>query len=603
MFGYYYEIDNPAAVHECEAYTARQYPTESRESPHITHGRTGRRHFGIAAEDKAARQGIIACLEGQALRKNGTDNPVSSSDVLDLYQERGHEFLHSLTGKFALAVIDQNRDRMILAIDRMGIETLSYFTSSRGIVFGSLGGQVAGFPGVGRDIRPQAIFEYLFMHMVPAPRTVFQNVSKLAPATAVVWKGGSADVTCYWQPSSTKHSADGYPKLKSSLHHALENAIIQNKPDEKTGAFLSGGLDSSTVAGKLSKVGGGRCKTFSVGFGEADYDELRFARLANSHFGCQGFEYSLDAKDIVAVFSKIATAFDEPFGNSSALPTYYCAKLAADNGVTHLLAGDGGDELFGGNERYARQTIFNYYQKIPAALRSSLVEPLTSRVSEESRITPLRKFRSYVQQARIPLPDRFESWNLVYREGVTNLLHDDFSAQIDLDGPLQIMRDEWDSVAEDSLLNKMLVYDWKFTLADNDLRKVNVMCKLAGIDVSYPMLADDVVDVAMAVPPSIKMRNLRLRSFYKKSMQGFLPDAILTKEKHGFGLPFGTWLKQDRQLGDLIYSNLQALKRRNIVSDKFIDRIVEQHISGHPNYYGYVIWDLAVLEQWLSHNS
>ncbi|MEL7187119.1 MAG: asparagine synthase C-terminal domain-containing protein, partial [Pseudomonadota bacterium] len=390
------------------------------------------------------------------------------------------------------------------------------------------------------------------------------------------------------------------PALIEELHVCLQEVIRKPGARSTTGSFLSGGLDSSSISGTLARVSDTAAKTFSVGFGDNEYDELKFARIAIEEFECDSFEYQMTPQDIVNVFPKIAAQFDEPFGNSSAAPTYFCAKLAADNGVSDLLAGDGGDEIFGGNERYVRHRIFEFYNRLPGWLRTGLIEPATRLVHPDSRVMPLRKARSYVDQALIPLPERFESWNLAYREGSEQMLTTQFSESIDKDGPFQIMQSVWNAAPSDDLLEKMLWYDWHFTLADSDLRKVGTMCELANVRVSYPLLSDPIVALSNRVHPKMKINGTDLRVFFKDAMKGFLPPQIINKKKHGFGLPFGLWLKTDSNLRDLIYTNLSGLKKRQIVRTDFIDNVVQAHHAGHASYYGYILWDLAMLEAWLA---
>ncbi len=549
----------------------------------------------------ASADGLLVALKGRPLW-NGEPLPADSNAGLETigraFRERGDGVLQSLEGPFALAIVDTARRSALLAVDRMGIERLTYASPVAGLVFGTSATEVAAFPGVGGEIRDQALYDFLFMHMVPAPETVYAGVSKLPPGTALRFEDGRCRLRRYWTPSYD-YLRD-FDALKSSLEDGLAAAVRDSGLDAETGAFLSGGLDSSSVTGMLARASHAPAKTFSVGFGEEAYDELRFARVASRHFGCRGFEYQVTPADIVEAFPRIAASYDEPFGNSSAVPTYFCAKLAADNGVTHLLAGDGGDELFGGNERYARQQIFDFYGHIPAWLRRGVLEPLLRPVSSERGFLPLRKLKSYVEQASIPLPDRFESWNFVYREGRPRLLDPEFAAAVDIDGPLTRMREVWAGAPSLQILERMLWYDWHFTLADNDLRKVGTMCELAGVRVSYPMLHPAVVNLSTRVPPSMKMKRLELRTFFRGAMQDFLPAEVLSKKKHGFGLPFGVWLKSDAQLGELIYSLLSDLKRRQIVSAPFLTELVEEHRSGHASYYGYVLWDLAMLEAWLA---
>ncbi len=365
------------------------------------------------------------------------------------------------------------------------------------------------------------------------------------------------------------------------------------------GAFLSGGLDSSTVSGLQCRHRGEPTPTFSIGFGEAGYDEIPYARIAARHFSTDPHEYYVSPEDVTAALPKIAAAYDEPFGNSSAIPTYFCARLARECGVDLLLAGDGGDEIFAGNERYAKQKVFELYHAIPAPLARMLVNPWT-RLPGARRIPPLRKLASYVDQARIPLPERMQTYNFLMRVAPTEVFTPDFLGQVNPDAPLDQMRRVWEEVGEGDTLDRMLYLDWKYTLADNDLRKVTHMAELAGAGVRYPMLDDEVVELSLRVPSRLKLRGTRLRYFYKSAMRDFLPREILHKPKHGFGLPFGEWLKTSVPLQQLVYGQLEALKGRGIVQDDFLDRLIETHRHGHASYYGTMLWVFAMLEGWLS---
>ena len=403
----------------------------------------------------------------------------------------------------------------------------------------------------------------------------------------------------YWNPSFDEHGAGEFEALAAELREALRTAVRDSAPDERTGAFLSGGLDSSTVVGVLSELSPGTAQSFSIGFGYPAYDELDYARIANKRFGAQGHEYVVTGDDIASAFPMIARAYDEPFGNSSALPAYYCARFARENGIEHLLAGDGGDELFAGNSRYARQTFFQRYQLIPPMLRRAVIEPLLRAWPDSMVVPPIRKARNYVQRANTPLPERLELWNLMYRLGPAQVLHPDFLADVDTAHPNSRMREVWNSAPCRHDLNRMLFLDWQYTLADNDLRKVETMAELGGVRVSYPMLHDAVVRVATQVPPALMMPGTKLRDFYKRAMTGFLPDEIIHKPKHGFGLPFGLWLQDSPSLRELVMENLRNLERRRIIHPALLDRLLHLHGAEDAEYYGVFVWVLAMLEQWL----
>lgn len=557
----------------------------------------------IAARDTARRGNLLVALRGQPVwTRDGryTRDGADCEGILAAYGARGMALLEDLRGRFALAIVDGDRKRVMLAIDPMGIERLCWAISGDGLVFSDSAEAVANFPPLRASLRAQAVHDFLLMHMIPAPDTAFDGVHKLEPGMKLVFEDGRASLDRYWTPQFSERRSESPEALKKSLRDTLDAAVARCRPDAQTGAFLSGGLDSSTVAGVLGKVSGQAPRTFSIGFGVESHDEIHYARISARHFGCDATEYNVTADDIVTVFDRIASAYDEPFGNSSAVPTLFCAQLAAKVGISHLLAGDGGDELFGGNERYAKQQVFEAYGRIPAWARRGILEPLSRRIAPGNPITPLRKLRSYVDQARIPLPERLETWNLFYRTPHAEIFEPEFAANIDTRRPIDAMARVYHEVPECTLLNRMLHYDWHFTLADSDLRKVITMCDLAGVQVSFPMLDAELVDLSLRVPTHAKMEGRELRSFYKRATTGFLPQEVIDKQKHGFGLPFGVWLKEHPPLRELIFGHLQRLGQRGIVRQSFLDRIISEHAEGEPGYYGYAIWDFAMFEAWLA---
>jgi asparagine synthase (glutamine-hydrolysing) len=293
----------------------------------------------------------------------------------------------------------------------------------------------------------------------------------------------------------------------------------------------------------------------------------------------------------------LARHFDQPFGNSSALPALYCVRMAREDGVQHVLAGDGGDELFGGNTRYARQKMFEPYVRLPHVLRERLLEPF-ARSGLASRLPVVRKAASYVRQASVPMPGRLYAQGLMNVLGVEQVLEPDFLATLDRDEPAQLEREVYEQVEALSLLNRMLAFDWKFTLADSDLPKVLGAAELAGLSVGFPFLDDAVVDLSLRVPPGWKVRGLTLRWFFKQSLQGFLPAAILQKKKHGFALPFGAWLVADDRLRDLAGDSFAGLAQRGWVRPRFLDLLLERKLSEHAGFYGEMVWILVMLEQW-----
>jgi asparagine synthase (glutamine-hydrolysing) len=339
--------------------------------------------------------------------------------------------------------------------------------------------------------------------------------------------------------------------------------------------------------------------TFSIGFDAKGYDEMRFARIASKHFGTTSFEYYVTPEDVLSTLPTIAAAFPEPFGNSSAAAVYHCARIAKESGIQRMLAGDGGDELFGGNERYAAQLVFERYMHIPAAARQRLIEPAVRAASRVTRGFPIGKAAGYIQKANVPLPDRLQAYNFLHQHSPSEVFSAGLLEQARQDQPLQMLRDEYKTPETSSAVNRMLFLDWKFTLHDNDLVKVNWMCKLAGVEVKYPMLDPAVLEFSLRIPGGWKVRNGELRWFYKRAMRGFLPPEIIRKTKHGFGLPFGVWTRTHDGLRHLCEECLAALAERGFFRRQFLTEALRLHREGHAAYYGELVWILMVLELWL----
>ena len=434
--------------------------------------------------------------------------------------------------------------------------------------------------------------------MLPAPQTAWRGVQRLPLGHRLDADARGARVDRWWRPIFDEQRDTPFAQLRDEFLACLEGAVRRAAGDDAEAAFLSGGTDSSTVAGMIKQVAG-RAATYSIGFEAEGYDEMQFARIAARRFGTEHHEYYVTPDDLVRSIPAVAAHYDQPFGNSSVLPAYYCAKMAREDGVTKLLAGDGGDELYGGNARYAKQRVFGFYDNVPRLLRRGLLEPLLEK-------TPLgtlplaRKGRSYVEQAKVPLPDRMQMYNLLLRLNARQVFTPDFLARVDEADPLRQQRAVWQQVSGDaSALNLMLAYDWRYTLAEADLPKVRGSTQLAGVAVGYPFLDQGLLDFSLTLPTEYKLKGLKLRWFFKEALRGFLPDEILAKKKQGFGLPFGVWANRHEGLKRFATDSLQSLAGRGIVQPAFIDSLLKERLPEHPGYYGEMVWILMMLEQWL----
>jgi asparagine synthase (glutamine-hydrolysing) len=450
-----------------------------------------------------------------------------------------------------------------------------------------------------RRLDPQALYAYVYFHEIPSPACIFEGIGKLPPGHTLSWDGRHADVARQWQPTFADESRVTEREAADELLRLLLAAVRRSMPGRGTvGCFLSGGLDSSTVAGLAAQVHPG-IATVSMGFDAQGYDEMEYARIAARHFATHPIEYYVTPDDVLRTLPDVAAGFSEPFGNSSAAAVYQCARVARDHGIEVMLAGDGGDELFGGNERYARQLVFERYARIPALLRNVFIETPVAAAARMTRRYPIGKAESYIAQASVPLPDRLQAYNFLHRHSPDEVFTPALVARVDRSSPLAQLRDEYRAPATSSAVNRMLFLDWKFTLHDNDLVKVNTMCRMHGVAVSYPMLDQELVDFSLRIPGDWKVRSGELRWFYKRAMRNFLPRAIVDKTKHGFGLPFGVWTRAHDGLRRLSEDALGSLATRGIFRPEFLRSALEHHRQGHAAYHGELVWILMVLELWL----
>ena len=503
--------------------------------------------------------------------------------------------LQGITGDFAVG-LRENSGRVFLAVDRFAIRSLCYRVKGGHLMFAARADDLAD---AGTEIDPQAIFDYLYFHVIPSPRTIYKGVYRLPPGHYALFENGQLTVAPYWIPSFDESRTASFELLKDEFRKLLHDAVATQLDGGKPACFLSGGTDSSTVAGMLAQASDKTAATYSIGFEAQGYDEMEFARIAAKHFKTEHHEYYVTPDDLVRSIGSVAAYYDQPFGNSSALPAYYCARMAREDGVSKLLAGDGGDELFGGNTRYAKQTLFGWYDRVPAGLRASVLEP-ASKITAMDRIPLVRKAASYVNQARVPMPDRMMTYNQLFRLGVEDVLTPELLAQVDQLGPIKQQRILWSEARTDSLVNRMLAFDWRYTLADCDLPKVVGTTALAGVEVGFPMLDDRLLAFSQRLPTAYKLKGLKLRWFFKEALRGFLPDEVITKKKQGFGLPFGVWANQHPALKALAAASLHNLARRGVVRADFVQSLLTQRLPEHPGYYGEMVWILMMLEQWLA---
>jgi asparagine synthase (glutamine-hydrolysing) len=526
------------------------------------------------------------------------DALVSLDDIRALVQHVGpREALSRLEGSFALSLALGDGGQL-LAVDRFAIERLCWRrVADAATVAAHWRADHLADIAPAADIDPQALFSYFHFHVIPAPLTVFAGVHRLPAGHMALARGGEVRIEPYWQPRFVPEARPDFGSLKAEFRGLLQASVQRALTASPAACFLSGGTDSSTVAGMIRAATGEGADAFSIGFEAEGYDEMAYARVAAKAFGARHHAYYVTPDDLLRNIPAAAAWHDQPFGNSSLVPALCCAEQARSAGFDHLLAGDGGDELFGGNSRYAKQRVFSWYGGVPSALRGGLIEPVLLR-SPLGRLPLLKKGASYVQQARVPMPDRLDLYNLVWRVGVDEVIGHRLLQKVQLDGPANLQRQVWQASKAGTELDTTLVYDWRFTLAENDLPKVTHATAQAGVGTAFPLLDQALVDFSLRLPADYKLRGMGLRWFFKEALRGFLPDEIITKKKHGFGLPFGVWAVRHAGLRALATDSLHGAAERGLLQPAFAQRLVGELLPSHPGYYGELVWIVMMMEQW-----
>ena len=549
--------------------------------------------------------GIHVAGSAHLVNRDQVDPNWRGKDALEvvaaLYRRYGTAAFERLQGQFCLALYDAREQRLVLATDRFATRVIYYTEKADTLVFGTSLDRVAGDQS--RVIDPQAILEYLLYTVVPAPRTPFAGIRKLEAGQLLILDGGGVRTQAYWDmtyPESRNGNAASWAQqLRAEIEAAVSRCVAGEESSDAIGAFLSGGTDSSTVAGMISRITGRPAQTFSIGYVEQGYDELFYARAASRWFGTVQHEWKLSPAEALDALPAIVSYYEEPFGNASALPTYRCAQLAREHGVKVLFAGDGGDELFAGNARYGADKIFALYRRIPGVFRRAVMDPVLSALPDG--IPVLGRARRYVRRANIPNPRRMFSYDPLLSAPLTDMLAQDFCTAVAADQILATAEAHFNRpAAGTSELNRLLYLDLKLAIADNDVRKVSGMTELAGVQVRYPLLDAGLAEFSGRIPSALKLRNFEKRYIFKQALADFLPPEILNKPKHGFGAPVAVWMKADPRwrgfIGDLLHD--PRTRQRGYIKPAVLDDFWKQLEKEGESFYGDSLWPWLMLEMW-----
>ncbi len=571
----------------------------------------GHRRLSVIDLSQAGRQpmegpgGLALVLNGEIYnflekRNECADYPFQSRTdtevVLALYRKYGEGFVEHLDGMFALALWDEERKKLMLARDRAGKKPLYYVSTPCLFAFASEIKALLTLPDVSADLDASALPLYLTFGYVPTPRTFFSSIQKMEPATLLVLEEGKEPrKRRYWsyplaRNAGAKKAGDlGWveARLKDLLKEAVRCRMIADVP---LGAFLSGGIDSSIIVGIMSKLSPDPVQTFSIGFeGDAAYDETGYARSVAALFKTQHTEFRV-RPNALELLERLIEHYDEPFGDSSALPTYIVSKLTREK-VTVALSGDGGDELFAGYERLAAAL---WAERIPR-LFFEIARPIAAFLPVPAHAkSTRRRVKRFLDKVRLPMPDRYLEWNSFFtRQELNTLLRE--RVEEDVAGSFEDCLKE---ASTSTLLQQLLYLNFRTYLLDDLLVKTDRMSMAHSLEVRCPFLDTRLVEFAAGLPDELKIHGMQLKYLLKRAYRDMLPAEILSRGKMGFGVPLGTWMRGD--LREFSHDMLlgPSAKTRDILQPSAVAALLREHVSRAEDH-GQKLWALLCLEAWL----
>lgn len=519
--------------------------------------------------------------------------------VLHLWEEHGEAFVEKLRGMFALAIWDARTRTLLLARDRLGKKPLYYALDGDRILFASELKSILQDASVSREIDPQAVDLYFTFLYVPAPWSIFKAVRKLPPAGLLVWRTGRAQVRTYWDVDFRAKLQAPPEDLIGQLRERLAEAVrVRLVSDVPLGAFLSGGLDSSLVVALMSGVADRPVVTNTIGFTERAYDERDYARLVAQRYGTEHHEFVVEPQ-AVEVVEDLAWYFDEPFGDSSAVPTYYAAKMARET-VTVALSGDGGDESFAGYEhRYWMHRLeCRWRRKLPGLVRRALCGPLAFIWPKGDWLPRPLRWKFFLQN--LTLTDERAFFNDMSSFRVAHKQHlyaEAFADRLGDFDAFTYLADFFGTVQGLDPMDRAQYVDLKSYLAEDGLTKVDRAAGARGLEVRCPLLDHELVEFAAAIPSSFKLRGRTTKWILKQAVRDLLPPEIIARGKWGFRVPVERWLSTDlKELAESVLfdrsNGIEAYLKTTAVRQMW-----RQHQRGLRDH-GRALWAILTFGLW-----
>jgi asparagine synthase (glutamine-hydrolysing) len=518
--------------------------------------------------------------------------------IVHAYEEYGDDVPKQLRGMFAFALWDETRQRLLLARDRIGKKPLLYSIIGSELVFASEFQAILRHPGVSREVNESAISHYLSFLCVPAPLTAFAAVRKLEPGHVLIWQDGEIEIRRYWSLDFRNKVEIGEREAGERVVDLLRDAVrVRLMSDVPLGAFLSGGIDSSAVVALMSELSSERVKTFSIGFEEQEFNEIGHARRVAERFGTDHHEFIVRPK-AVEVLPTLVRHYGEPYADSSAIPTYYLAKMTRQH-VTVALNGDGGDECFAGYERYAAMRMADRYHHLPRLLREQVVEPAVAAIPEAgSTRSRLGKARRFLDVMGRPGGERYLGLTCAISQKLkADLCTTEFLSRTSGASALSYVQPWFEGNGEIDVVDRALMADTSNYLPNDLLVKVDIASMAVSLEARSPFLDHNVMEFAASLPAQYKLRGLTTKYVLKNALKGLLPSANLTRSKMGFGVPIGRWFRGELKgyLEETILSE-RALGR-GYFKRETVNHMVDEHTDGRRDY-AHQLWTLLMLELW-----
>ena len=518
--------------------------------------------------------------------------------LVHLYEDEGPEFVRHLRGMFALAIWDSRKQRLILARDRLGQKPLVYRVEHDRLLFASELKSLLTAPGVPREIDPSAIDEYLTYQYVPHPNTIFKDIRKLPPAHYAVFENRQLTVKPYWSPDFNHEFNRPPGEYVSELRARLTEAVrMRMRSDVPLGAFLSGGVDSSIIVALMQEASETPVKTFSIGFPVEEYNEAPFAKRVAEHLGTDHYEFQVEP-DGADLLPKLVWHYDEPFADSSAIPTYIVSEKTRQH-VTVALTGDGGDELFAGYLRYQAVRLAANLDRLPKSVRNMLSAKLWQKLPGGGRARGLvaRGKRLSAVISQDPL-HRYGRWLAAFDEKErAELYTPEFLEQLPNSDPLEFLAAALYRAAKRDPVTQASLADLITYLPCDLNTKVDIASMAVGLECRQPFMDHEVVELAAGMPISMKYRRGKGKRILQQTFGHMLPKEVFSRAKMGFGVPLDYWFRQE--LKSMVHDILLDTKslQRGYFRKAAIERLLAEHTSGEINHAPR-LWALLFLELW-----